>query len=68
LIILDDSDSSEYYRWRYWEEIAGAARATTSLARDRHLRLADVYRVKLDTLGEPVPAPEDAVAMRQGKA
>lgn len=61
MIILDDSDSSEYYRWRYWEEIAAARAATSDSIRQQHLRLAEVYRLKLESLGEPIPAPSVAV-------
>lgn len=61
MIILDDSDSSEYYRWRYWEEIAAARATTSDNARQQHLRLAEVYRLKLESLGEPIPAPASAM-------
>lgn len=57
MIILDDSDSSEFYRWRYWEEVSAARAATSDSARQQHLRLADVYRLKLEALGEPIAAP-----------
>lgn len=58
MIILDNSDSSEYYRWRYWEEIAAARATHSEQAREQHLQLADVYRLKLETLGESIAAPD----------
>lgn len=66
MIILDDSDSSEYYRWRYWEEVAAARAATSEATRQQHLRMAEAYRLKLESLGEPVPAPGAAMRSSPG--
>lgn len=54
MIIFDDSDSSEHYRWRYWEEVAAARATTSDSTRQQHLRLAEVYRRKLEFLGETI--------------
>lgn len=62
MIILEDSDSNEYYRWRYWEEIASARAATSPAARQDHLRLANVYRLQLQKLGEVLPLASAALA------
>lgn len=64
MIILDNSDPSEYYRWRYWEEIAAARATNSDQAREQHLQQADVYRLKLETLGESIAAPN--ASLRSG--
>lgn len=57
MIIVEGSDPSEFYRWRYWEEVSAARTATSQDDRDRHLRLADLYRLKLNMMGAPMPQP-----------
>jgi len=62
VIILEDSNPNEYYRWRYWEEISAARAAASPITRQKHLDRAGTYRRQLLPVGEILPLPSDAMA------
>jgi len=54
-----------YYRRRACEEMSAATRAVTDEARDRRLRLVDLYVRKLEELKAPAPfSPHDLARAR----
>jgi hypothetical protein len=61
MIILDDANDSEYYRWRFWEAVSAANAATSPSSRNDYIRLAERYRIKLAALGDSsLPSPKKA--------
>lgn len=59
LIIIEGADDAEFYRWRYWEEVAAARASNNEAARARHLQLAELYRRKLRRDGQSVPGSSE---------
>ena len=52
-----------YYRRRAFEEMAAATRAVTPAARDRRLKLVDVYVDHLKALNAPSPFEDERPSM-----
>jgi hypothetical protein len=51
-----------FYRRRANEEMAAARRAVTSAARDRRLKLVDLYVQRLEALNAPAPFDDQEFA------
>ena len=55
-----------FYRRRAYEEMAAANRSVTMAARERRLRLVDIYVERLKALDAPSPFDEDEIAPAAG--
>ncbi len=57
VIIVEGADDGEYLRWRYWEAINAARNAGSRESRDRHMRVAESYRLQSRAAGLDLPEP-----------
>ena len=55
-----------FYRRRAYEEMAAANRSVTMAARERRLRLVDIYVEHLRVLNAPSPFDEDELTLAAG--